>query len=257
MGVITFSGVASDTLGLVVERPPDYVIPQRDYEVIHIPGRNGDYILDNGSYQNVVRSYDIAFGVDVDRDSFYEAAIRVAQWLHGYSGYRRLSDSYEPNYYRMAYYEEETDIINILTYAGRATINFVCKPQRFYTSGETSISFTRGSNKTITNPSAFASYPKIEVSCADVSSSTAIVSISKANVAQYLVSITGFSGEKTVVIDSATQEIYFKADSSNASGYVTLSNGFPVIEPGQNTMTASASSSGISSAKLYPNWWTL
>ena len=41
MGVITFNGITSSSVGVEVETFPNYVAPQKDYEVIHIPGRNG------------------------------------------------------------------------------------------------------------------------------------------------------------------------------------------------------------------------
>ena len=63
MGVITFNGIASDKLDIQVEHPPGYETPKKDYEIVHVPGRNGDVYIDKGSYQNVSRTYDIAMGM--------------------------------------------------------------------------------------------------------------------------------------------------------------------------------------------------
>ncbi len=43
----------------------DYTVSQkvwnlRDVSVTHIPGRNGDLIVDNGCYKNVTRTYALA-----------------------------------------------------------------------------------------------------------------------------------------------------------------------------------------------------
>ena len=57
MGVITFNGVSSTSIGLVVERPPDYDVAERRYEVITIPGRNGDILMDDESFANSIRNY--------------------------------------------------------------------------------------------------------------------------------------------------------------------------------------------------------
>lgn len=46
MGVITFNGIASDKLGIQVEHPPGYETPKKDYEIVHVPGRNGDVYID-------------------------------------------------------------------------------------------------------------------------------------------------------------------------------------------------------------------
>ena len=153
MGVVLFNGVSSADYGIQVEHPPEYQTPARDYEVIHIPGRNGDLVIDSGSYQNVSRSYQIAIG-DLEKD-FTSMANAIAEWLNSASGYARLEDSYEPEYYRMAMFQDEITVENILQHAGRTTINFNCKPQRFLKSGETSLLISAPT--TLYNPTGFHS----------------------------------------------------------------------------------------------------
>ena len=60
MGVIYYNGKSSEEFGIVVETTPNYEIPERDYEILSIPGRNGDVVIDKGNYKNVERSYNIA-----------------------------------------------------------------------------------------------------------------------------------------------------------------------------------------------------
>ena len=59
MGVIIYNGISSEEFAIQVEHPPGYETPEKDYEVTHIPGRNGDIYVDKGSYKNASRSYDI------------------------------------------------------------------------------------------------------------------------------------------------------------------------------------------------------
>ncbi len=134
MGIVIFDGRSSKNYGIQVEHPPGYQTPARDYEMVHIPGRNGDLLIDNGSYQNVSREYEIAVGSE-DGD-FTEMANRIAEWLHSAPGYARLEDSYEPGYYRMAACSEGITVENLEQHAGRAKAVFNCKPQRFLKSGE-------------------------------------------------------------------------------------------------------------------------
>ncbi len=134
MGIVIFDGRSSKNYGIQVEHPPGYQTPARDYEMVHIPGRNGDLLIDNGSYQNVSREYEIAVGSE-DGD-FTEMANRIAEWLYSTSGYARLEDSYEPGYYRMAACQEGITVENLEQHAGRAKVVFNCKPQRFLKSGE-------------------------------------------------------------------------------------------------------------------------
>lgn len=134
MGVILFNGKSSLDYRIQVEHPPVYVYPEKDYTTLHVLGRNGDLIVDNGSYQNVSQPYDIAF--DAPGEKYAEYASGVLNWLHSGSGYCRLEDSYDTEIYRMAYYKESGQLENLFNGAGRTTINFICKPQRFLKSGE-------------------------------------------------------------------------------------------------------------------------
>ena len=138
MGIITFNGVSSKDIGLEVETFPSYQIPERSYKSITIPGRDGDVLVDTGSFKNTTRSYKVSMAT-YNLTSYYERMNKVVEWLHSSSGYARLEDSYEPGVYRMAYFKDSLSIENLFDEAGRATINFTCKPQRFLKEGETPI----------------------------------------------------------------------------------------------------------------------
>ena len=66
MGVINFNGVSTNSkrfsAPILVEQPPSYAFPARDATFTHVPGRDGDIFVDNGSYNNVKRSYALAIG---------------------------------------------------------------------------------------------------------------------------------------------------------------------------------------------------
>lgn len=140
MGVIIFNGIPSTDYKIEVEYFPSYEFPTRDYEKIHVPGRNGDVYIDMDSYSNVSRSYDISFATLKD-NQYTKMATGVSEWLHSTNGYVRLEDSYEPEYYRMAVYIEGSSFDNVLNHGGRSTINFDCKPQRFLKIGDQPIIF--------------------------------------------------------------------------------------------------------------------
>ena len=48
MGIIIFNGVSSMDLHTLVQHPPEYAFPEKDCEATHVPGRNGDIIVDTG-----------------------------------------------------------------------------------------------------------------------------------------------------------------------------------------------------------------
>ena len=140
MGIVVFNGISSQDLHIQVQTEPDYDFPEKDYEVTHVPGRNGDIVIDQGSWQNVSRKYNLA--MDAVKISYTEVASKLVQWLHSASGYARLEDSYEPDFYRMAMYKDSGSISNIYNKAGQIEVEFTCKPQRYFKSGEVADIFT-------------------------------------------------------------------------------------------------------------------
>lgn len=125
-GVITWNGVASDTLGIIVSKVPSLNRPQRKYNSYSVPGRNGDIIVMQDAYAEYEQEYEIFAldGAQVD-------ARAIVDWLYQ-DGWCQLSDDWEPDYYRMAYFVGPVDIEPILEEAAVCTITFRCRPQRFW-----------------------------------------------------------------------------------------------------------------------------
>lgn len=237
MGIVIFNGVSSQDYGIQVEHPPGYSTPERDYDQTHVPGRNGDVFIDKGSYKNVNRTYEIAIG-DLKK-SFSDLSNNISEWLHSTTGYARLEDSYEPEYYRMAVYHEELNITNILFHAGRATINFDCKPQRFLKAGERAVTFNKKSY--LLNPTNQLASPIIMVY--GNGSGTFLMG-------DYGCSISEING--SIVINSEIQDCY--SGTVNRNSDVTLNKGFPKLTSGQNEISFSG---GITKMEVVPKWWTL
>ena len=139
MHSITFNGVSSESLGIVVENMPVRKYPQRNYEVTSVPGRNGDLLTDMDSWANVQREYNVAMGDAATGRTHNDFVTVISRWLHSGSGYCELTDTFEPDYLRLAYYDEEssfsaftepfTDLRNQRGSILRGTIRFNCKPQ--------------------------------------------------------------------------------------------------------------------------------
>lgn len=250
MGVITFNGMRSDNKSfaapILVEHQPKYKYPEREYEVTHIPGRNGDLVIDRGSYMNVQREYELAFGDEIE-GRYTEMANDLSSWLHSGKGYLRLEDTYEPDYYRLAMYKEEGDIENILHSAGRITINFECKPQRYLKSGDTPISMTVNSN--IVNDQKYTSRPVIKV----YGSGEGTLRVNSVNDRSLYSIIKIKSIDSYVTIDSELYDCY--KDTANKNGTIVFEHGsFPVLTPGANEIIISG---GITKVEVTPKWWTI
>lgn len=239
MGVIIFNGLSSQDYHIQVEHPPGYDIPERDYESVHVPGRNGDIIIVKNSYKNTIRSYEISFGSLSKK--FPDMARKVSEWLHSASNYARLEDSYEPEFYRMAIYNDSLEMENILSHGGKATIKFNCKPQRFLKIGETSVSYTSKSGGSIRNPTTFEALPIITVK----GSGSGTI-----NVNGYVVGISNI--DQYVVINSEIQDCY--KGTLNKNNTVSLDKDFPKLSSGINKISFSG---GVTALEVIPKWWTL
>jgi len=237
MGLIIFNDICSLDYGIQVETPPDYEFPEREYTLQPIPGRNGDLVQDKGSYKNVTRPYKIAIG-SIDEE-FSVMANRISNWLHSGSGYLYLEDSYEPEYYRLAMYSENLSITNILSKAGRATINFNCKPQRFLKYGDEVRKFTNPGK--LINPTGFVALPIITVK----GSGSGTLQIGN-----YVVSISNIING--MILNSDIQDAYYLANNLNMN--ISLSNDFPKLEAGSINVSWTG---GITSVEIIPKWWTL
>ena len=236
MGVILLNGRSSADIGLVVERPPDYEMAEKDYEIVPVPGRNGDIIIDKGGYKNVERSYDVAIGAE--GANFALLAAKITNWLYSNVGYVRLEDSYEPDYFKMARLAQNEPIINILQQAGRATITFDRKPQRFLKSGEGSVILSSGMK--MSNPTPFVALPLLKVTgTGTITFGGRTIKINKNTSFMY--------------IDSETEDAY-RDVATNLNPDVELPDGFPVLEPGNTTITFPAT---ITKLEVTPRWWVI
>lgn len=242
MGVITFNGITSSSLGIEVETFPGYVAPEKEYQVTHIPGKNGDLVVDTGTYKNVPRPYKVSMATR-NSETYTSKMNAIVEWLHSASGYARLEDTYEPDYYRMAYYSESVEIENLFDEAGRATLKFICKPQRFLKSGETEVTYT--GTGSIINGTGFASSPKIIV--------TTDNTLGSVTIGNHTFSVKAGAGTDPITVDCQEQEAY--SGTTNKNSYIILGYGeFPVIDPGTQTVTFDG---GVQSVKITPNWWTI
>ena len=154
-----FDGESSRNYGVYITGEAVYNSPERDVEMIKIPGRNGEFALDNGRFQNIKVTYPA--GIFANNETDFAAAISdFRNFLASRVGYCRLEDEYNPNEYRMAVYKSGLNVDPAKLEAGEFSITFDCKPQRWLKDGETAV--TVDSGDTLTNPTLFESSPLLE-----------------------------------------------------------------------------------------------
>lgn len=158
---LKFDGVSSRTYGVYITGEAVYNAPERDVNMITIPGRSGSFALDNGRFQNIEVSYPAGIFAETEAD-FRKAISDFRNFLCSRKGYVRLTDEYNPNEYRMAVYKSGLEVEPAQLRAGEFAITFDCKPQRWLTSGESAVTIAN-SGDTITNPTLFDASPLLEV----------------------------------------------------------------------------------------------
>ena len=175
--------------------------------------------------------------------TYTEKMNAISDWLHSASGYARLEDTYEPDYYRKAYYDEQTDMENIFNEAGQATLNFICKPQRYLKSGEEPITISSGG--LIQNRTRYEAYPILKVTTNNTQGSVSI--------GNHSITIKAGAGTDPITIDCELQDAW--SGTSNKNSYIVLTDSeFPVIDPGTQTVTFDG---GVQSVEVIPRWWTV
>ena len=139
---ITWNGVSSDTIGVIVERIPNRYVPTRRFSPQQVAGRNGNILLVDKSFPNVEQEYEVYLSAEAQ--GLPSVARACAEWLMGPDGYCRLEDSYDTTVYREAFLMGGYDLENILNKFGRCTITFSCKPQKYLLTGDTPIEIPAG-----------------------------------------------------------------------------------------------------------------
>ena len=237
--MISWNGVTSDDLHVIVASHPKYTIPERKMEVVSVPGRSGDIIITQDAYENVTQEYDLALiGLN---ESLPQTVREVMEWLMKPTGYARLEDTYYPDTFRFAYFQGGVDIVNRFNTVGRAKVSFSCKPQRFLRIGEWPILASSGMK--LTNQSVYTAKPLFIVKGTGTASIT---------VGSYSMSISSIETE--IDIDCETQNAYY--GSTNKNNVLSVTNGkFPVLAAGDTQI--SWTGSGVTSVTIIPRWWTL
>lgn len=230
-GYFTYAGTDSSAYGCVIQTRPSYIAPERVVERFSVRGRSGDLLIDTGSYANV----DVSYSVFVPHDT----AVPFINWIKGQVGYQRLEDTYNPEVFRKAACISTFEAENIFDQFNRTEIVFNCKPQRYLKSGETAITYT-SKPQTLNNEYEEA-LPLIVIN----GSGNVTLSINNNSA-----SIAGLSG--SITLDAETQNCY--NGTTNLNNTVTLTNRFPVLEKGANSITWTGS---VTSVVITPRWWKI
>lgn len=235
--MIKWAGISNLDVGMIVEHYPKVIVPTRRIERVNVPGRNGDILLDDGSFENYNQEY--AVFLDVKHKGGLEAAMpEIMDWLLGHPGYHRLEDSYFPDVYRIASYAGGGEFVSVFNEYGEGTLTFNCCPEKYFKMGEKTVTLTK--NQKLFNPTSFVARPLITVK-GNGSGSLSFngVSVTINDISDY------------VMIDTKLRRVY--KDSTRLNNKFV--GDFETLYLGkETTITWSGDITGV---EIIPRWWTI
>lgn len=234
MNFFVYDGKNSQDLGLLISGEKTYNSPSRDVTTVSIPGRSGDLIIDNGRYNNIEISYAVSFRKDIP-----EKTRTLKAWLLSSAGYRRLEDTYQPEYFRLASISNATEFEISINRYGTAELIFNCNPFLFLKSGEQTITVLVSGGK-IYNPEYIESRPIITV----YGNGDGVLSVNNTNY-----NLSAIDG--SVTINSDIGLVYKGTENKNNTVNFVK---FPVLQSGENIIDWTG---GIRKVEIKPRWCTL
>ena len=226
----------NDTLveGIYIDTQLAYNKPARIQETISIPGRNGDLIIDDGVFKNVLIVYPARV-----QGGFSPIWSDLINWLGNLPGYNKIACTDDLEHFRQGrVILPQTPNLSNINDIGTFDLTFDCKPQRFLVSGTETTTLT--ASGTLENPTNFTAQPLIRV----YGTGDLTINGNKATISQN----DGYTD-----IDCEMMDCYKGVESRNE--FVSFSKvDFPTLTAGSNTITLGA---GITQVEITPRWWEL
>ena len=237
MNIIIYNGKSLSEFNVYFDGSTTFSSPEKDYEIISIPGRNGDLSIFN-------RFMDVSVTIPCYiRNNFIKNYHDLLQFLNSLNGYQRFEISNDPNIYRKALFlgavEPNPGQFNK---DGRFSLNFRLNPQRWLKWAEEWIDATSAGTLTwtIENPTNMPSKPLIQFR-----GNGTISFYGSGHIANAVITVTN-NANSYVEIDCETFDCYSESLLGiivNRNADVTFS-GDPELIVGENNITYDTSYTG-------------
>lgn len=127
-----FNGVTAGSLGVKIAYRPDMPTPEKRIEEIEIPGRDGNLIETDGTYNDI--TIDVEMNFVIPRELWGERFRQVKRWLSE-TGNLRFQDD-QDFFYKVKNVVMDTTERTVRE-AGEFTASFLCDPYTYLTHGQT------------------------------------------------------------------------------------------------------------------------
>ena len=239
------------TYGVYISGQGTFGAGEREYTFYDVPSRDGALVGAQTRLANVSVSYECFIYTN------FETNIRnLRSFLLSRVGYVKINDDYDTTHYRMGVYEGPFEpSVTTKNDAGQFTLTFNCQPQRWLTSGNTTVTINAGDGMNTligTNPSPFKSKPII-----------AVYGSGSFTLNGVRVTVDAISGVSSIKIDCDTMACtyvdgYGEHDAAYAVGFTE--NGVndvdaPVLKTGENRINATNTYFTVTKIVITPRWW--
>lgn len=235
-------GKPSRDFNVYISGAGTYSAPERSYEEVEVPGRNGTVFLYDDNYKNIEVTYSSWIGKADGQDEVDKNFRNLRSFLLSRDGYFKIEDTYHPDEFRFGSFVGPIDAemeqgLQVASF----DMTFNCKPQRFLKKYyDIPVTITQ-SGYVFVNDTWNIAKPLLRVY------GTGSFTIGN-------ITITINSANSYTDIDCDLMEAYKDTLATNCNNKITLTNAqFPVLVAGENTITFS----GITRIDLYPRLFML
>ena len=262
-GVLTFNGGTSEMYHLRLGGVNVYDAPGRSVQTYVVPGRIGAVYpsKDLSILPNQIREYTAALYLRAaSMETVERAFAEIREWLMT-DGYRELMDTYEPQFYRRAFFEG--DFSPVRRGAGQnfeIPLRFSCDPRRFILGASDLRITAAGSSVTYLTPEMVNGF-SIDYTAKPliyISKTVGVVTVTFSRVT----SGGGLEEMGKITIDGAEDDFFFDAETlvayhndltqSSANNMITDVTGEIQLGPGATNIAVSASALAMT---ITPRWY--
>ena len=235
---LIFNGYQAEDLGFVVVEGSNEILAQEDYELVSVEGRNGDLLINKGTYPNIEKTFTITAIDYIEDEDIDRMMTNIRKWFFDIKD-DRLFYTYGNKYNIVKKVVFKEDVRTSFEEFGDFQVTFLCEP--FYYTAEEPIevvkSDTGDTTSVFMNYGDFESFPYIKI-------------YGSGNIGFYLNGIMiGVKNVTTSVELDTKLLICLDAKGNNKMNDLLVD--FPTLQRGENVITI-PSDQNISKIKIIP-----